>query len=284
MGFFDQAYDEMTMGEVICRLPGELALKSLKKRLSDLDTVHEFITSAPNSLSKVSEINYHINDILKGEDVGDILEKFESESHPILFQWMSSDNSKRVSDDAGAELDIKFAFNLTKSDDLDGMTGILDRILAESSPEASQVQSVLEKSKGDVFLSLANTVLRDSRELVRAVPICLSYVNRSKLSDHQQVVSLKAYASAMPGRKINVLGFDLFTNLRAGERYGVLSAYLDQFPTHRKLQCFNPMPTDTEFDFLLFAGSIDDNERMQSIKDRFIAITQLDPEVSVEDE
>ena len=284
MGIFDQAYDIMSLGEVICRLPSELAIKAIQRRITDLETLHEFITSAPNSTSKVKEIYNHANDILAAETVDDILQKFEQDTHPILFQWMSDENAARVKNEGEDKLDVKFAFNLTKSSDGEGLKKILDKILEQDDATEAQVQSVLEKAKKEIFLSLIDSVLRDQRDHIRAVPICLSHNKRMHLSEHQHVVSLKAYAKVMPGRKIDVLDFKLFSKLRATERYGVLSAYLRQFPSYRKLRCFDPMPTETEFDFLLFAGSIENNEEMKSLKDKFLEITQLDPPAQDEDE
>jgi len=250
MSFFEQAFDAMTMGEIICRLPG---------------------------LSKLESIRSHINQVLSGESVDDILETFEENTHPKLFQWMSSDNSLRVKDEGIDKIDVKFTFNLTKSDDLDGLGDVLNIVLAEDSADAPKIQAVLEKATADVFNNLINKVLKDERELVRAIPICLSYRQRKNLTDHQKLISLKAYASSMPGRTIDVLDFKLFSQLRAGERYSVLSTYLGQFPSYRKYKCFDPMPSETEFDVLLFAGSIDDHELIGAIRKKFEAVTKLDP-------
>ena len=42
MSIFDQAYDNMSWQEVCYRLPGDLAVNALKRRVNNLDTLKMF--------------------------------------------------------------------------------------------------------------------------------------------------------------------------------------------------------------------------------------------------
>lgn len=278
MSIFDQAYDQMTWRELTCRLPAELAVKAVKRRVNTLDDLKEFMGNCKADVVKNKDINCHVNGLIRNHEVDDILEAFPDEHHhKVLFAWLDADNSNRIKSNSIDTIDIKLAFNLTKGSDAEGLNTVLDRVLEDDSPKPSFVQSVLEKADADIFLPLVDKALRDSRPEVRAVPICLRNQRRRKLTDHQQLISLKAYVKSNSSRSLGVLDYKLFSGLRVDERYGLMKRYLESFPRFRKLNCFDPMPTDSEFDFLLFAGSIDYNDEMQYLKQLYEEITQMDP-------
>ena len=48
MSFFDQAYDEMSWQEICYRLPSELAIDALQRRINNLDTLRMFFDNVGN--------------------------------------------------------------------------------------------------------------------------------------------------------------------------------------------------------------------------------------------
>ena len=50
MSFFDQAYDDMSLEEVCYRLPSDLAVNALKRRVTNLDTLMSFIEKVQSPL------------------------------------------------------------------------------------------------------------------------------------------------------------------------------------------------------------------------------------------
>ena len=117
MSIFDKAYDEMTMAQICSRLPGELAVRALRRRILNLDTLFSFVEVNGSSNTNVGELKNHVNGILASSSLDDIFNTFKQEAHPTLFQWLDSDNTKRIKENAKDKLTTTFRFNLTDSDD-----------------------------------------------------------------------------------------------------------------------------------------------------------------------
>lgn len=279
MSIFDSAYDEMSWEEVCYRLPGDLAVQSLKRRITNLDTLLMFFASCKNQGRAVSEIRSHVNSILNNYPAADILKQFGEEYHQVLFDWTDVANRKRLKDDAKSELTIKQLFNMTDAKDSKGLDEVLERILADAEIKQSMVLSVLHKADVSAFLPLLNRVIRDKRDEVRCCVLSIGDVAKGKLvSDNMKIVGLKSWAKGkdigLSG--IDTLDFNLISSLRPAERLDVLKKYLSKFPHYRKMSVFVKDPTDEELDLTLFAGCIDQNDLVVELKDLYNKITKDD--------
>ena len=146
MGFFDQAYDEMSWKEVCYRLPSELAISALKRRITNLDTLRMFFDNLGSQPSSIKDLKDHVNSILSGESLDDIFAMFEEKYHPTLFTWMTQDNITRFKSYDPTKLSLKFLFNVTDSKDQAGLEAIFDKIIAEQEVNQNQLRSVLRKT------------------------------------------------------------------------------------------------------------------------------------------
>lgn len=286
--FFDQEYDNMTWHEVCYRLPGELAINALKRRVTNLDTLMMFFEHVHSQPSSIKELRDHVNDVISSHTVDEIFDKFETERHPLLFNWLNSENKDRLKTDGQEKdkLSHKFLFNLSQPDDVDGLSKVLDHVLEEDHPKQSEVLSVLNKVSNAHFNPLLERVLRDKRPEVRVCVLSVSDVNNHKLiSNYQKVIGLKAMVGMkFSNVRINTLDFKVFSELRPAERMEALSRYLNGFPKYRQLQVFDPMPTEDEFQLVLFAGCIEHNEEIKRLNQLYKEITVEEPPIEEADE
>lgn len=286
MSFFDQAYDEMSWEEVCYRLPSDLAVASLKRRVSNLDTIRMLFENVGSAPAVVNALKSHVNDILNGEDPDDILDLFAEDYEKVLFAWLDESNRKRVRDHDPDKLSLKFLFNTTDSDDKSGLTTVLDKVLAESVVNQSHLRAVLNKADDIVFGSMIDKIVRDSRPEVRVSLLSIGgSSNRAMISDHQRVMGLKALSkcSSRPPT-MNILPIHVFAELRPLERLNALEAYFNYFPVYKKVKAFDPAPSKEEFDMILFAGCIEHNDRVTKLNEKYRLITEADPPKSEDSE
>lgn len=290
MSFFDRAYDNMDWGEVCCRLPAELAVKALKRRIISLETLDMFFEATGVKTRDVKELKDHINELLTNSSLDDILSKFDQSKHPVLFNWLNDDNKKRIQEGGKEELDIAFRFNLVKSDDAEELSNLLDAVLDEdlqdkegSRQSSARIRSVLEKADTNVFRSLVERILADSRPEVRVCILALSNYNHwASLSDNQKIIALKALSKEQKASlpMVGSVSHKLFAELRPLERLNTLEKYLSYYPSYRKLTPFKPECSTEEFHMLLFAESIAHHDRVVALNERFKDIVERDPPVA----
>ena len=276
--FLNKIFDDMTWDELICRLPGELAVAAINRKVSDFDKMKEFFEHQDRNAFNVTGIKDHINSMISNTSVTDILVAFPKEEHPVLFKWINEDNKKRIMDEGKKELSIEFVFNLTKSDDLDGMSELLDRILATDPPEIKKISSVIGKVDSKYFQLFVERLLKDKRAQVRACVLSTHNQGYDTISDHQKLVALKALAKLPSADQrlsyINPIDFPLFANMKPFERLTALDIYLGYFPEFKKIQVFKTKPTEEEFNSILFAGCFDHTTLVENIMKKYKAITE----------
>jgi len=278
----NQAYDEMELEEVLCRLPSEFAIGSIKRRISSIDNLVEFFNARDaGGASKVSEIKNHINEIVSSTSMDNIFENITAAYHPTLFGWLNDINRDRILKDGRDNLTVEFIFNLTESSNLDGMRYVLDRILQDTEPKASKVTSVLNKIDTEYFQLLIETIIKDTRPKVKSSILSVhNSKNFDTISDHQKMIALKAFAkipaSEEGSRHIKPINFKLFQSLKPLERIMALDRYLNYFTQYRKQKVFDPEPTKEEFDSILFAGCFEYNDLVEDIVKNYNAITKDD--------
>jgi hypothetical protein len=282
----NQAYDEMELEEVICRLPSEFAIGSIQRRLKGIKELTDFFrTRDAGGASKVDSIKSHINNIIFNTSIEDIFKTITPEYHPTLFGWIDDKNKNRILDNGKSHLTVEFIFNLTEPNDLNGMQYILDRVLSDQDPKISKILSILDKIDSEYFQNLIETVIKDARPKIRS-SILSTYGRDSKLlSDHQKMIALKAFAkipaSEKGSRHIQPIDFKLFKNLKPLERIMALDRYLNYFKKYRKQKVFDPAPTEDEFNLILFAGCFQYNDLIEDMVKRYNAITkEEDPDKS----
>jgi hypothetical protein len=278
MGFFDSVYDEMSLEEVSYRLPSDLAIRALKRRVLNLDTLIVFFASVGAKPTGVPELKEHVNSILASNSTTDILDKFEEKYHPTLFSWCNDSNRKRIKEDGSSKLTVKLLHNMTDAKDAVGMETVLDRVLANPTPTTSEVGAVLRKADLTIFPNLVNKVVRDQRPEVRSCLLALGDQYKAKmLGDNTRLVALKAWAkSGVDLAGVDKLDFGLFSTLRPAERMTTLKRYLGFFPLYRKAHVFLTDPTEDELDLILFAGCMTQTEDVAAMKTLYNQITKED--------
>jgi hypothetical protein len=287
MGFFDQAYDNLSWEQVCFRLPSELAVSALKRRITNIDTLATFFENCGTKSNAIKELKVYINSILNAYSAVDILTKFDEAQHPTLFGWVDDANKNRLKTDASASIPTKLLFNMTGDKDAAGLGEILDRVLKEPELKQSAVLSVLHKADYTIFPQLINRVVRDVRPEVRCLVLSVgTEAKRKMLGSNTLLVGLKALAksTAEGTRQTDLQDFNLFAQLKAGERLAALKKYLAQFPTYHKCSAFTANPTDEEMDFVLFAGCIDQNDLVVELKTMYNQITKDNKPAEEEDE
>lgn len=279
MSLFDQVYDEMSWVEVCNRLPSDLAINALKRRVNNLDTLRMLIDNIGNKASNIPALKTHINDIISDHDVDEILNTFESKYHPSLFAWLEKSNVDRIKKEAKDKLDTVFLFNLTDSDDQSTLEEIMDRVLQEPDLKTSRVLSVLRKSDDKCLAPLLDKIIKDKRPEVRACILSVSgFRNTGLVSDHQKVIGLKALTKCGSYNLVPIgdrLGINVFSNLRPFERLKALEYYMTCFPKFKKVKVFDPEPTEEEFKMILFAGCIEHNDLVAKLNKTYEEITKL---------
>lgn len=291
MSIFDKAYDEMTMFQVCSRLPGELAISAVKRRILNINSVLSFVTSCGNDVIKVKEVFDHVNNVIANSEVDETLDVFK-DSQPLLFAWLNDSNSKRIKSVGIDKLSTKFRFNLASSSDEQELIGILNKVIVEDSVSAefnsSRIRSVLGKADTEVFQKLADIVLSSDRPDIRETLLGVSnYANTKTLTNNQLIIALKAFAnntnkSSMGS--IGMLDYRLFSELRPMERLNALERYMQGIPKYHKLSLFSPMPTIEEFKYSLFSCSVEHYDRVNNLVNTFMDITSLDPPVNDTDD
>lgn len=270
----------MELGEVICRLPSEFAIGSIKRRIDSVDKFKEFFkTPDAGGASKCKDIKDHMNEIVSRTSTDDIFNVLTTEYHKTLFGWLNTTNKDRIIKDGKDKLTVEFIFNLTKSNDLDGMKYILDRVLTDNDPQISKITSILNRIDKEYFQLLADPIIKDARPKVKSSILSVhNSKNFETISDHQKMIALKAFAkipaSDEGSRHIQPIDFKLFQSLKPLERIMALDRYLNYFPKHRKIKVFNPEPTKDEFDSILFAGCFQFNDVVEDIVKKYDAITK----------
>lgn len=286
MSLFDQAYDEMSWEEVCYRLPSELAINALKRRITNIETLKMFFGSVGTKTSNVKELKEHVNNVMLDYTPEEVFEHFEQEEHPLLFNWTDERNRDRLKNEGKDNLTHKFLYNLADENDVDSLTQVLDHVLAQNPAKQSEVVSVLNKVSNKHFVPLFRKILTDSRPEIRALALSVSNYSNSKLiSNHHKVIALKAVAKmGYFDRNIGTLDFSIFSDLKPLERLKVLEIYLNGFPKFKRLKVFDPMPTEDELNLVLFAGCIEHNELVQKLSNLYKEITDMDPQGSEDEE
>jgi len=286
MSIFDTAYDAMTWEEVCYRLPGELSVSALKRRITNLDTLKMFFDHVGHQPSRVPPLKEHINTLIASTKIDDLLNTFDQNYHPTLFNWMTPANAKRFKEADPSKLGLKFLFNLTDSKDQAGLEAIMDKILAEPELVQSHLRSVLSRADDSCVSPLLTKLSLDVRPEVRAALLSIPGSNAYKVSDLQKIIGLKALAKcpSSPLKSVNILGITAFSALKPAERLTCLERYMECFPTYHKMQVFDTVPSEEEITLLLFAGCLDQNERVTKVLDRYKKITEMDPPKESEDD
>lgn len=285
MSIFDAAYDAMSWQEVCYRLPSELAINALKRRITNLDTLKMFFDNLGSKISSIKPLKDHVNSIISSVKLDDMFATFDASYHPMLFNWMTSENAARFKEADPAKLGLKFLFNLTGSKDQAGLEAIMDKVLAEDL-NLSHVRAVLSKADDTCVAPLLSKISVDVRPEVRAMLLSVPGSNSYKVSELQKIIGLKALAkcSSSPLNGINMLGLNVFASLRPAERMICLERYLDCFPLYRKIPAFEPAPSEEELKILLFAGCIEENDAVTKILEKYKQITEMDPPKEDEEE
>jgi len=288
MSFFDQAFDEMSWQEICYRLPGDLAVDALKRRITNLDTLKMFFDNAGTQPASVKSLKEHVNTILSSATLDDIFNTFDSKYHPTLFSWMSPDNVNRFKGYDPTKLGIKFLFNITDSKDQVALEAIMDKILADQDFNQAHLRSVLRKTDDKCLAPLLDKIIKDARPEVRANILCIpGLTNKEMVSDLYKTLGLKALAkcaSFQPISAINVMSMTIFGNLKPMERLTALEKYLSYFPVFQKVKVFEPAPSDEEFQMILFAGCIEHNDKVTKLLEKYKQITEMDPPANEEED
>ena len=277
MSIFDQAYDEMTLTEVCSRLPGELASRAIYRRVNDLPSLLDFIKSVGTQPSFSKDLKLHINSVVAKIPSADLLSTFEKELHHSLFHWLDDDNKNRLKNEGKESLDTKFLFNLAKEDDLEVLSLVLTKTLAEPIVKQSAVLSVLDKADPSVFPQLLDVVIKDQRPEVKECILAVSkFGNKQLIGEMHKLVALKAFVKSGQIKVMNRLDFKLFSALKPKERIDAISKYFNYFPKYRKLRVFDSEPTEDEFSMILFAGCLEHNDVILKLKQQYKDITEED--------
>jgi hypothetical protein len=281
MSFFDAAYDEMSWQEVCYRLPSELAINALKRRINNLDTVKMFIDNVGSQPKGIKPLKEHVNIILSAEKPEDIYDKLGGANEATLFEWLDDSGRERIKEANKDKLTLKFLFNTVKGSDGDGIKAILSRVLAEPDLNTSHVRHVFSKADDDFLPEMVDMLIKDPRPEARVCILSIpGRTNKDIMGEYQKIIGLKALAKCAdshPIAAISVLSIDAFKSLRPGERLTALERYLEYFPRFRKIPAFSPMPAKEELDLILFAGCIEFNEQVERINKMYDEITTLDP-------
>lgn len=288
MGFFDDAYDDMTWEQVCYRLPGEMAVNALKRRITNLDTLRMFFESVSKQPNSVKAIKDHVNDIVSNEDPDDILDMFGEDREQVLFNWLNDDNVKRIRNHDPDKLSLKFLFNCTDNYDRDGLVEVMDRVLQDPDFNSSHLRAVLNKADSQHTNALLDAVIKDDRPEVRVCVLGVGGLsNQSVVSDRYKIIGLKALAkctSHQPVSSMPLMNIDVFSALKPTERMVALEKYFSYFPRFRKIPAFYPEPSREEFDTVLFAGCLQLNEEVNKLNTAYDEITELDPPETKKDD
>ena len=285
MSFFDQAYDAMSWQEVCYRLPSELAVNALRRRVTNLDTLKMFFENVGGQCANTKALKDHVNDLIAATTLDDLFVAFDEAAQPTLFNWMTSANRDRLKSYDPAKLSLKLLFNLTNSKDSAALEAIMDKILAGDFNQG-HIRSVLSKTDDSIVAPLLAKMAVDKRPEVRAMLLSVPGSNANKVSEMQKVIGLKALAkcASMPLTAINMLSLASFATLRAGERLIALDRYLDCFSLYHKQQAFTTAPSEEELRMLLFAGCIEQNDLVNKLLERYRNITEADEPEQKEEE
>ena len=280
--FINQIYDEMDLKEVICRLPGDMAVAAIERRIQTPTDLVEFFQAAAveKETSKCVPVKNHINSIVEAHDnIADVLNAVDSHWHPVLHGYLNDTNKDRFLTEGADVLSVKFQFNLTKSDDIAGLSRVLTRIISDTEPSYSQVLSVLNKVVPEHFQTLAKLCLKSDKPIVKASILAVyNEYNYETISDHQKMIALKAFAkipSSHEGlQSCQPVDFQLFKDMKPLERLLALDRYLSLFPVYQKRKAFDPAPSEEEFEDILFAGCFQYYDLVESITNKYKAITE----------
>lgn len=281
MSFIEKIYDQLSLEEIICRIPSEHALNALKKRVSDLNGLKLFFNANDaGGASKSKTVKEHINTVLGQSDPKEIFSEFDQSYHTAIFGWLNDENKKKFVNEARDVMTIEFVYNISDTKSIEDMDYITDRILNASVLEPSKITTVLRSVEKNIFATLLNKVLRDQRPEARATVLSIVGKNFEEVSDHQKMIGLKAFAKLSSDsakvNHINSLDFKLFKDLKPLERIMALDKYLDHFPPYKKIKAFDPEPSEDEMNIILFAGCFQYTDLIDSIKEKYEKITQLD--------
>lgn len=279
MSFFDDAYDNMTWEQVCCRLPSDMAVNALQRRVTNLKTLRMFFENVGKQPNSIKAIKEHINTIVANESPDDILTEFVDDFEVVLFNWLDDDNVTRIREHDSDKLSLKFLFNCTDADDRKGLSEILDRVLQDSEFKSSHLRSVLNKADVQHMTHLIDSVVKDARPEVRVCILGISSVtNESLIGDRYKMIGLKALAKCTADKPISsmsILDIKAFSGLKPTERIAALKKYFSYFPLYKKVPAFSPVPDKEEFDAVLFAGCLEHYEDMTKLNETYLNITTL---------
>jgi len=275
MSFFDQAYDEMSLIEVCARLPSELAISAIKRRVNDLRTLLEFMEASGAQPASVVEIKEYFNEILSKYTTDDVFDIFKEDNHPLLFNWLNKANAEKLKNEGKAKLTRKFKFNLAGDKDLDLLDEVMTETLSENIVKQSAVLSILSKANNTIFNQLVERIIKDKRPEVRQCLLAVSH-NSDLLTEHQLVVGLKALAASTENVMMigQLLDMKLFSALKPMERLVSLEKYLNMFPTYKQIKVFSPEPSKEELEMILFSGCIEHNDLVVKLNQQYKDITE----------
>lgn len=280
---FDQAYDEMTLDEVIYRLPGELAVSAFKRRVKTAEDILE-ILKVSESKSAASELSVreHINDIIANMPIEDLV-KVDEKYHPRMFKWLNKSNTDRIKEYGVDYISTKLLFNITDPDEHTVWEALLQKTINASPINKTYIARIAEKIDSDYFGSILNIILSNSRPEVRSAVLQIqARPNVSYITEQQLILGLKAYAKCTPSETyeaIRLLDWEWLKQLKAQERFFVIKNYLTHMPEFQKLKVFKNQPSFDEFKNYIFPASIQFNEEFNQLLERYSKVTQEDAPV-----
>lgn len=257
MSFFDKMFDDMSNNELVCRLPGELAFKALKRKVTNLESMFKFVMVS-NTIINIIEVKNYFNDIIANNSIDDALEVFK-DKHALLFSICNEQNRKRLKDSDNSKKDYKLLFNCSNAKDADELHKALLLVLESEEIKQSAIISILHKADQSVIPRLVNVITKDKRPEVRCSLLYLGSVAKRRMLDSAiTLMALKALGqSSIVSHGIDKQKFSVFCDLQPEHRIPALKAYLNLFVQLKPTNPFDDFPTEEMINIALFAGAID---------------------------
>lgn len=286
MGFFDDAYDEMSFKEVSFRLPSELAISSIKRRVNNTESAVEFINSAPKAF-EFKEVKDIVNSVMVSDGFKGFFDAFK-EKEATLFKWVSKDNRANLIENHFSDIPLKLAFNMVDKNDADKMKLLFNMIIRDPESVKAQMRAIIDKASVSLKMELIDAVVKSSRDDLKIGVLETSFDKWEELVDNRTIhLCLKSLASHAIKNDfdvnfvpINALSFSSFDKLKPMERLASLKAYLKAVdavkrPSGSKIKPFKEDITEEQIENALFAGSVNENDLVTEIKGLFSSI--VDP-------
>lgn len=275
MGFAETIYNKMTIGELCCRLPSDLATKTIKNKIKNVEDIKILITECKEDLSKVDEIKNHVNEIINNNGISKLLAVLQEDEYKKIYPLLTKTTEKKLLENKDL-LNVTFVFNLCDKNNYDEMEYVLKRVISSKQKNVQMINTILRRSGETESKKLFENNFSTKNKKLFLCGLCSSGLRNFDHKTKVDLLRVLATSKTTPSYINGKLDLCDFAALEPKYRLTALSKYLSFFPDDPKypVQVFNKDVSETELVTVLFSSTTQNPTKTKAVLEKYKKIVK----------